>query len=54
MLLPYDRLFGQAGTEFDFSAHRMKDKKVQLDKLEADQQKMRKKVNPKVLHMIDR
>ncbi|KNZ45402.1 hypothetical protein VP01_815g5 [Puccinia sorghi] len=48
------RLFGQPGSEFDFSGHRMKDKKSQLERLEADQHKMRKKVNPKVLHMIDR
>ncbi|KAI7954759.1 hypothetical protein MJO28_005159 [Puccinia striiformis f. sp. tritici] len=47
------KLFGQPGGEFDFSAHRMKDKKSQLERLEADQHKMRKKVNPKVLHMID-
>jgi structural maintenance of chromosome 2 len=47
-------LFGQPGSEFDFSAHRMKDKKAELERLEADQHKMRKKVNPKVLHMIDR
>ena len=32
----------------------MKDKKAELERLEADQHKMRKKVNPKVLHMIDR
>lgn len=47
------KLFGEAGGEFDFSVHRMKEKKVQLERLEADQHKLRKKVNPKVLHMID-
>ncbi|EGG11185.1 uncharacterized protein MELLADRAFT_74124 [Melampsora larici-populina 98AG31] len=47
------KLFGEAGGEFDFSVHRMKEKKVQLERLEADQHKLKKKVNPKVLHMID-
>lgn len=47
------KLFGQSGGEFDFGVHRMKDKKTELERLEIEQHKMRKKVNPKVLHMID-
>ncbi|CAH7669516.1 hypothetical protein PPACK8108_LOCUS4140 [Phakopsora pachyrhizi] len=31
----------------------MKEKQAELDRLKADQHKMRRKVNPKVLHMID-
>ncbi|CAH7674417.1 hypothetical protein PPACK8108_LOCUS9325 [Phakopsora pachyrhizi] len=47
------RLFGQPGSEYNFSSYQMKEKQAKLDRLEADQHKMRKKVNLKVLHMID-
>ncbi|KAI8451653.1 hypothetical protein BY996DRAFT_7280118 [Phakopsora pachyrhizi] len=52
-VLGVKKLFGQPGSEYDFSSYRMKEKQAELDRLEADQHKMRKKVNPKVLHMID-
>ncbi|KAI8454668.1 hypothetical protein BY996DRAFT_6413707 [Phakopsora pachyrhizi] len=47
------RLFGQLGSNYNFSSYQMKEKQAKLDRLEADQHKMRKKVNLKVLHMID-
>nr|WJN25076.1 condensin complex subunit [Moesziomyces parantarcticus] len=47
------RFFGQAGTVYDFGKHNMGDVRKRCKKLEETQQGMRKKVNPKVLSMIE-
>lgn len=47
------RFFGQAGTVYDFGKHNMADVRKRCKKLEETQQGMRKKVNPKVLSMIE-
>ncbi len=47
------RFFGQAGTVYDFAKHNMGEVRKRCKKLEETQQGMRKKVNPKVLSMIE-
>ncbi|CCF51604.1 hypothetical protein NDA11_006054 [Ustilago hordei] len=47
------RFFGQAGTVYDFAKHNMSEVRKRCKKLEETQQGMRKKVNPKVLSMIE-
>ncbi len=49
-----DRLFGKPGSQYDFSTvdvNRLKDKAREL---ESQQKGMKKKINPKVITMIDR
>ncbi|EPQ29965.1 uncharacterized protein PFL1_02637 [Pseudozyma flocculosa PF-1] len=48
-----NRFFGQAGTAYDFGKHNMGEVRKRCKKLEEQQQGMRKKVNPKVMNMID-
>ncbi|EST05697.1 RecF/RecN/SMC, N-terminal [Kalmanozyma brasiliensis GHG001] len=47
------RFFGQAGSVYDFGKHNMTEVRKRCKKLEETQQGMRKKVNPKVLSMIE-
>nr|WJN25082.1 condensin complex subunit [Tranzscheliella williamsii] len=47
------RFFGQAGTAYDFSKHNMSEVRKRCKKLEETQQGMKKKVNPKVLSLIE-
>jgi structural maintenance of chromosome 2 len=46
--------FGQEGTAYDFAKHNMNEVRRSCKKLEEQQSGMKKKVNPKVLNMIDR
>ncbi|PWN38663.1 putative SMC2-chromosome segregation protein [Ceraceosorus guamensis] len=45
--------FGKAGTAYDFGKHNMNEVKRTCKKLEEQQSGMKKRVNPKVLNMID-
>ncbi|MCO5549019.1 hypothetical protein L7F22_002485 [Adiantum nelumboides] len=45
--------FGKAGTAYDFERHNMREVGRTCKKLEEQQSGMKKKVNPKVLNMID-
>ncbi|SNX83715.1 probable SMC2 - chromosome segregation protein [Melanopsichium pennsylvanicum] len=47
------RFFGQSGTVYDFGKHNMSEVRKRCKKLEETQMGMRKKVNPKVLSMIE-
>nr|WJN25075.1 condensin complex subunit [Farysia itapuensis] len=47
------RFFGQTGTAYDFARHNMGDVRKRCKKLEETQQGMKKKVNPKVLSLIE-
>ena len=48
------RTFGKEGSPYNFAGAPMGEMKKKCQQLEEDQQSMRKKVNPKVLSMIDR
>ena len=48
-----NRFFGQEGSAYDFGKHNMNEVRKRCKKLEEQQQGMRKKVNPKVMNMID-
>lgn len=48
------RLFGQAGSPYDFSGVQMEHVKNTCAELEERNKGMKKKVNPKVLNMLDR
>lgn len=48
------RFFGKPGSAYDFSASDMGRLKEKARELEEQQKGMKKKVNPKVLHTIDR
>lgn len=47
-------MFGKAGTPFDFAGADMARVKEKARELEEQQKGMKKKVNPKVINMIDR
>ena len=46
-------LFGRPGTAYDFAKHNMQEVRKTCRKLEEQQSGMKRKVNPKVLNMID-
>lgn len=46
-------LFGQAGSQYDFSKLDIGQQKDRARELEEQQRGMKKKVNPKVMNMID-
>lgn len=48
------RTFGKEGSQYNFAGVQMGDMKKKCQQLEDEQQGARKKVNPKVLSMIDR
>jgi len=48
-----NRLFGQAGSQYDFSKVDIGQLKDRARELEEQQRGMKKKVNPKVMNMID-
>lgn len=48
------RYFGKTGSPYDFAANDMTRLKEKARELEEQQKGMKKKVNPKVLNMIDR
>jgi hypothetical protein len=48
-----DSLFGQAGSQYDFSKLDIAQLKERARELEDQQRGMKKKVNPKVMNMID-
>lgn len=48
------RTFGQEGSPYNFAGVQMNDLKKKCQQLQEDQAGMKKKVNPKVLTMIDR
>ncbi|CAD6891411.1 unnamed protein product [Tilletia controversa] len=48
-----NKFFGQAGSTYDFGKHNMSDVRKACKKLEEQQAGMKKKINPKVLNMID-
>ncbi|KAK0547892.1 Structural maintenance of chromosomes protein 2 [Tilletia horrida] len=52
-LITENRFFGQAGSAYDFGKHNMSDIRKTCKKLEEQQAGMKKKINPKVLNMID-
>lgn len=47
------RSFGKAGTQYDFSLHNMEQARTLRSELEQRQQGRAKKINPKVMVMID-
>lgn len=49
-----DRFFGKPGSAYDFNSSDMGQLKEKARELEEQQKGMKKKVNPKVLHTIDR
>jgi len=49
----HNSLFGQAGSQYDFSKHDMGQLRDRARELEEQQRGMKKKVNPKVMNMID-
>jgi len=49
-----DSQFGQPGTQYDFDNMDVSTTRAECEKLEATQKSMKKKVNPKVMSMIDR
>jgi structural maintenance of chromosome 2 len=51
---PFGRLFGKKDTQYDFGAVDFGKLKEKACELEEAQKGMKKKVNPKVLNMIDR
>jgi structural maintenance of chromosome 2 len=53
-VLSIDRLFGKPGTQYDFAAVDIGKMREKARELEESQKGMKKKVNPKVLTMIDR
>ncbi|PWN52575.1 putative SMC2-chromosome segregation protein [Violaceomyces palustris] len=52
-ILSENKFFGQAGSAYDYGKHNMNEVRKSCKKLEEQQQGMRKKINPKVLNMID-
>ncbi|KAL9936516.1 hypothetical protein V8E36_004584 [Tilletia maclaganii] len=48
-----NKFFGQPGSAYDFGKHNMSDVRKTCKKLEEQQAGMKKKINPKVLNMID-
>ena len=54
VLLKQTRNFGKPGSTFDFSANDMGQLREKARELEEQQKGMKKKINPKVLNMIDR
>jgi hypothetical protein len=48
-----DSLFGQAGSQYDFSKLDIGQSKDRARELEEQQRGMKKKVNPKAMNMID-
>ena len=50
----FDSQFGQPGTQYDFENMDVSTTRTECEKLEATQKSMKKKVNPKVMSMIDR
>lgn len=48
------RFFGKSGSAFDFAANDMGRLREKARELEEQQKGMKKKINPKVLNMIDR
>jgi structural maintenance of chromosome 2 len=48
------RQFGQSGGEFDFAKRDMSRLKERAAELEDSQRGMKKKINPKVLNMIEK
>ncbi|KAK0532787.1 Structural maintenance of chromosomes protein 2 [Tilletia horrida] len=52
-ILSENKFFGQAGSTYDFGKHNMSDIRKTCKKLEEQQAGMKKKINPKVLNMID-
>ena len=47
-------MFGKSGSAYDFAANDMNQMREKARELEEQQKGMKKKVNPKVLHTIDR
>jgi structural maintenance of chromosome 2 len=47
-------LFGKTGTQYDFAATDVSKLKEKARELEEAQKGMKKKINPKVINMIDR
>ena len=48
------RFFGKTGTQYDFEATDMASLREKAKELEDQQKGMKKKINPKVLNMIER
>ena len=53
LLSALSSLFGQAGSQYDFSNLDIGQSKDRARELEEQQRGMKKKVNPKVMNMID-
>ena len=54
MVLTGHRQFGKPGTPYDFSKADIAQLRARAQELQAQQNGMKKKVNPKVVHMIDK
>jgi structural maintenance of chromosome 2 len=54
LIIECDSLFGQTGSQYDFAAVDIGRLKEKARELEDAQKGMKKKVNPKVINMIDR
>ena len=52
--MAFGRTFGKEGSSYEFHGVNMADLKKKCQQLQEDQGAMKKKVNPKVLTMIDR
>lgn len=48
------RSFGVSGSQFDFAKVKMSEQREQCQKLEQQKKTQRKKINPKVMNMIER
>jgi structural maintenance of chromosome 2 len=49
-----DRMFGRAGTQYDFAGADVPTLREKARELESQQKSMKKKINPKAVNMIDR
>ena len=48
------RLFGKPGTQYDVRGEALAPLRLRSDELKAAQEGLKKKINPKVMNMIDR
>lgn len=54
VLMIWNRYFGKKGSQYDFKANDINGLNDKRRELEEQQKGMKKKINPKVLNMIDR
>jgi structural maintenance of chromosome 2 len=54
MIVPFCRQFGNPGTQYDWGRKTIIDLDHKVKELEENQREMKKKVNPKVMNMIDK